>query len=120
MQTWNALARIAMLCNRAEFQTGQELVPVLKRSSLPVFLLLLCQILLFLNFSQEYSGFDPVDLVTGEGRLTQFEDKMMLIGLRDVRWSRPRHRRLGAFTTRGKIIRLTRRRVTFYLTGMTQ
>lgn len=26
-----ALARVAMLCNRAEFKTGQENVPVLKR-----------------------------------------------------------------------------------------
>jgi len=31
MPTWDALASIAMLCNRAEFQTGQDLVPVLKR-----------------------------------------------------------------------------------------
>ena len=30
--TWMALARIAMLCNRAEFKSGQEGVPVLKRS----------------------------------------------------------------------------------------
>ena len=30
--TWMALARIAMLCNRAEFKSGQEEVPVLKRS----------------------------------------------------------------------------------------
>jgi len=30
--TWMALARIAMLCNRAEFRAGQENVPVLKRS----------------------------------------------------------------------------------------
>ena len=30
--TWVALARIAMLCNRAEFKAGQEGVPVLKRS----------------------------------------------------------------------------------------
>ncbi|KAK3598325.1 hypothetical protein CHS0354_015336 [Potamilus streckersoni] len=29
--TWIALARISMLCNRAEFKTGQEEVPVLKR-----------------------------------------------------------------------------------------
>jgi sodium/potassium-transporting ATPase subunit alpha len=29
--TWMALARIAMLCNRAEFKTGQDGVPVLKR-----------------------------------------------------------------------------------------
>jgi sodium/potassium-transporting ATPase subunit alpha len=29
--TWMALARISMLCNRAEFKTGQEAVPVLKR-----------------------------------------------------------------------------------------
>ena len=29
--TWMSLARIAMLCNRAEFKTGQENVPVLKR-----------------------------------------------------------------------------------------
>ena len=29
--TWMALARVAMLCNRAEFKTGQETVPVLKR-----------------------------------------------------------------------------------------
>jgi len=34
--TWNALARIAMLCNRAEFKTGQDQTPVLKRLSLPV------------------------------------------------------------------------------------
>ncbi|XP_074652098.1 sodium/potassium-transporting ATPase subunit alpha-like isoform X2 [Tubulanus polymorphus] len=30
-QSWNALARIAMLCNRASFKVGQEGVPVLKR-----------------------------------------------------------------------------------------
>ena len=30
--TWMALARIAMLCNRAEFKSGQDGVPVLKRS----------------------------------------------------------------------------------------
>jgi len=30
--TWMALARICMLCNRAEFRAGQENVPVLKRS----------------------------------------------------------------------------------------
>jgi sodium/potassium-transporting ATPase subunit alpha len=29
--TWVALARVAMLCNRAEFKTGQENIPVLKR-----------------------------------------------------------------------------------------
>ena len=29
--TWRALARIAMLCNRAEFKVGQENTPVLKR-----------------------------------------------------------------------------------------
>nr|AUG84438.1 NaKATPase [Platynereis dumerilii] len=29
--TWRSLARIAMLCNRAEFKVGQENVPVLKR-----------------------------------------------------------------------------------------
>jgi len=29
--TWMSLARIAMLCNRAEFKVGQEEVPVLKR-----------------------------------------------------------------------------------------
>jgi sodium/potassium-transporting ATPase subunit alpha len=29
--TWMALARVAMLCNRAEFKVGQENVPVLKR-----------------------------------------------------------------------------------------
>ncbi|KAK6168491.1 hypothetical protein SNE40_021012 [Patella caerulea] len=29
--TWNALARIAMLCNRAEFKVGQENVPILKK-----------------------------------------------------------------------------------------
>jgi len=29
--TWVALARVAMLCNRAEFKTGQDGVPVLKR-----------------------------------------------------------------------------------------
>jgi sodium/potassium-transporting ATPase subunit alpha len=29
--TWQSLARIAMLCNRAEFKVGQENVPVLKR-----------------------------------------------------------------------------------------
>jgi len=29
--TWMALARVAMLCNRAEFKVGQEGVPVLKR-----------------------------------------------------------------------------------------
>jgi len=29
--TWMALARVAMLCNRAEFKQGQESVPVLKR-----------------------------------------------------------------------------------------
>uniref|UniRef100_A0A095AFH4 Na(+)/K(+)-exchanging ATPase n=1 Tax=Schistosoma haematobium TaxID=6185 RepID=A0A095AFH4_SCHHA len=29
--TWTALARIAMLCNRAEFKTGEENKPVLKR-----------------------------------------------------------------------------------------
>lgn len=30
-RTWMALARISMLCNRAEFKVGQENVPVLKR-----------------------------------------------------------------------------------------
>jgi len=30
--TWMALARVCMLCNRAEFRAGQENVPVLKRS----------------------------------------------------------------------------------------
>lgn len=29
--TWVALARVAMLCNRAEFRVGQENVPILKR-----------------------------------------------------------------------------------------
>ena len=29
--TWLALARVAMLCNRAEFKADQEDVPVLKR-----------------------------------------------------------------------------------------
>jgi len=29
--TWMALSRVAMLCNRAEFRTGQENVPVLRR-----------------------------------------------------------------------------------------
>jgi len=29
--TWMALARIAMLCNRAEFKSGQDDIPVLKR-----------------------------------------------------------------------------------------
>jgi len=29
--TWVALARIAMLCNRAEFKQGQERIPVVKR-----------------------------------------------------------------------------------------
>jgi sodium/potassium-transporting ATPase subunit alpha len=29
--TWMALARISMLCNRAEFRAGQEKIPVLKR-----------------------------------------------------------------------------------------
>lgn len=29
--TWMALARIAMLCNRAEFKQGEESKPVLKR-----------------------------------------------------------------------------------------
>jgi sodium/potassium-transporting ATPase subunit alpha len=29
--TWTSLARVAMLCNRAEFKQGQENVPVLKR-----------------------------------------------------------------------------------------
>ena len=29
--TWMALARVGMLCNRAEFKVGQESVPVLKR-----------------------------------------------------------------------------------------
>lgn len=32
--TWMALARISMLCNRAEFRAGQENIPVLKRSLL--------------------------------------------------------------------------------------
>jgi len=31
MPTWVALSHIAMLCNRAEFIAGQDLVPVLKR-----------------------------------------------------------------------------------------
>jgi len=30
--TWMALARVAMLCNRAEFKQGQEGVPVSRRS----------------------------------------------------------------------------------------
>ena len=30
--TWMALARVAMLCNRAEFKQGQEHLPVIKRS----------------------------------------------------------------------------------------
>jgi len=29
--TWRALARIAMLCNRAEFKQGEENKPVLRR-----------------------------------------------------------------------------------------
>ena len=29
--TWLALARIAMLCNRAEFRQGEESKPVLRR-----------------------------------------------------------------------------------------
>jgi len=41
MATWMALSRISMLCNRAEFQTGQEQFPVLKRFELIVLLLLL-------------------------------------------------------------------------------
>jgi len=31
--TWMALARISMLCNRAEFKQGQDAFPVLKRYS---------------------------------------------------------------------------------------
>jgi sodium/potassium-transporting ATPase subunit alpha len=31
MPTWVALSRVAMLCNRAEFKSGQESVPILKR-----------------------------------------------------------------------------------------
>jgi len=30
--TWVALARVAMLCNRAEFKQDQERIPVIKRS----------------------------------------------------------------------------------------
>lgn len=30
-ETWMALARVAMLCNRAEFTANQEHLPVLKR-----------------------------------------------------------------------------------------
>ena len=30
-ETWDALATVAGLCNRAEFKTGQDGVPVLKR-----------------------------------------------------------------------------------------
>ncbi len=33
METWMALARIAMLCNRATFKADQENLPVLKRSA---------------------------------------------------------------------------------------
>ena len=29
--TWMTLARVAMLCNRAEFKIGQENLPILKR-----------------------------------------------------------------------------------------
>lgn len=29
--TWEALARVVVLCNRAEFKAGQENVPVIKR-----------------------------------------------------------------------------------------
>ena len=32
--TWKALARVAMLCNRAEFKPNQDSVPVLKRYEL--------------------------------------------------------------------------------------
>lgn len=34
-ETWMALARVAMLCNRAEFKAGQEHQPVLKRFAGP-------------------------------------------------------------------------------------
>jgi len=36
--TWMALARVAMLCNRAEFKQGQERIPVCKRSVCYIFL----------------------------------------------------------------------------------
>jgi len=41
-----------MLCNRAEFQTGQDLVPVLKRSELR---LLLIFHLIFMSFTILFS-----------------------------------------------------------------
>ena len=30
-ETWYALSRVAILCNRAEFKAGQDEVPVMKR-----------------------------------------------------------------------------------------
>ena len=41
--TWMNLARVAMLCNRAEFKVAQEGVPVLKRYTSMWFLI-------FVNF----------------------------------------------------------------------
>lgn len=32
-ETWIALARVATLCNRAQFLKGQEQVPILKRDT---------------------------------------------------------------------------------------
>jgi len=49
-----ALARVAMLCNRAEFKAGQEGVPVLKRSVSTYFLVYLKHLLVHLAF---WTGF---------------------------------------------------------------
>jgi len=50
MPTWMALARIAMLCNRAEFQAQQDHIPVLKRFELG-FLLVIYIFYLFILFN---------------------------------------------------------------------
>ena len=53
--TWMALARISMLCNRAEFRAGQENIPVLKRSlRLHFFSFIITH-----NFSFEVGSRDP-------------------------------------------------------------
>ena len=51
--TWRALARIAMLCNRAEFKQGEESKPVLRRS-------LLCDVCLSRDLIDPYIVYHTV------------------------------------------------------------
>jgi len=60
MPTWVALSRIAMLCNRAEFIAGQDLTPVLKRSELVLFPVVLVLGTVFLSSRDEGEGMSAV------------------------------------------------------------